>query len=143
MWPNPQETADLVTFTEEILNGKLHFSCSVLEISAFLKIAAQAFRAGDFLNIFFRFSGFQSHFLVNIFLSKKYVYTDLQQSFHRETMPLDNFYFEKVSIQNYKESDEISNYLKPVTAPVNKPLVLYVKRANLKWKICMVEKKGI
>ena len=24
MWPNPQET-DLVTFTEEILNGKLHF----------------------------------------------------------------------------------------------------------------------
>ena len=25
MWPNPQETADLVTFTGEILNGKLHF----------------------------------------------------------------------------------------------------------------------
>ena len=27
MWPNPHEaeTADLVTFTEEILNGKLHF----------------------------------------------------------------------------------------------------------------------
>ena len=23
MWPNPQETADLVTLTEEILNGKL------------------------------------------------------------------------------------------------------------------------
>ena len=29
MWPNTQETADLVTFTEEILNGKLNFSCSV------------------------------------------------------------------------------------------------------------------
>ena len=29
MWPNPQETADLVTFTEEILNGKLHFLCAV------------------------------------------------------------------------------------------------------------------
>ena len=29
MWPNPQETAYLVTFTEEILNGKLHFLCSV------------------------------------------------------------------------------------------------------------------
>ena len=28
MWPNPQETADLVTFTEEIRNGKLHFLCS-------------------------------------------------------------------------------------------------------------------
>ena len=26
MWPNPQqETTDFVTFTEEILNGKLHF----------------------------------------------------------------------------------------------------------------------
>ena len=29
MWPNPQENADLVTFTEEIVNGKLHFLCSV------------------------------------------------------------------------------------------------------------------
>ena len=28
MWPNPQETADLVTFTEKILYGKLHFLCS-------------------------------------------------------------------------------------------------------------------
>ena len=25
MWPNPQETGDLVTFTEEIFNGKVHF----------------------------------------------------------------------------------------------------------------------
>ena len=29
MWPNPQENADLVTFIEEIFNGKLHFLCSV------------------------------------------------------------------------------------------------------------------
>ena len=28
MWPNPQFPADLVTFTEEILNGKLHFLLS-------------------------------------------------------------------------------------------------------------------
>ena len=28
MRPNPQETADLVTFTEEILSGKLHVLCS-------------------------------------------------------------------------------------------------------------------
>ena len=27
MWPNPQKTVDLVTFTEEILNGRLHFLC--------------------------------------------------------------------------------------------------------------------
>ena len=30
MWPNPEETADLVTFYEEILNGKLHFLCSAV-----------------------------------------------------------------------------------------------------------------
>ena len=29
MWPNPQQTADLVTFTEAVLNGKLNFLCSV------------------------------------------------------------------------------------------------------------------
>ena len=27
--PNPQKTVDLVPFTEEILNGKIHFLCSV------------------------------------------------------------------------------------------------------------------
>ena len=38
MWPNPQETSDLVAFTEEILNGKLHFLCS----GYFLSITGQA-----------------------------------------------------------------------------------------------------
>ena len=33
MWPNPQETAELVTFTEEILNGNLHILCSVIYLS--------------------------------------------------------------------------------------------------------------
>ena len=28
MWPNLQETADLIFFAEEILNGKLYFLCS-------------------------------------------------------------------------------------------------------------------
>ena len=28
MWPNPQFRADLVIFTEEILNEKLYFLCS-------------------------------------------------------------------------------------------------------------------
>ena len=31
MLPNPQFPADLVTFTEEILNGKLHFLCSEMK----------------------------------------------------------------------------------------------------------------
>ena len=29
MLPNPQETADLVTFTEENLNGNLYILCSI------------------------------------------------------------------------------------------------------------------
>ena len=33
MWPNPRETADLVTFTEKISNGKLYFSWAVKEAS--------------------------------------------------------------------------------------------------------------
>ena len=32
MWPNPQKTADFVTFTEEILNEKLHFLCSMIQM---------------------------------------------------------------------------------------------------------------
>ena len=32
MCPNPQETADLITFTEEIHNRKLHF-CGVLQLT--------------------------------------------------------------------------------------------------------------
>ena len=36
MWPNLQETADLVTFTEEILNRKLHLLCSVKSINQIL-----------------------------------------------------------------------------------------------------------
>ena len=31
MWPNPQGTADLATFTEEIYNGKLPFFYAVNE----------------------------------------------------------------------------------------------------------------
>ena len=30
MWPNPQKTANLVAFTEEILKGKLQFLCGAL-----------------------------------------------------------------------------------------------------------------
>ena len=33
MLPNPQESADLVTITEEIRNGKLHFLCGERDYS--------------------------------------------------------------------------------------------------------------
>ena len=38
MWPNPLETPDFVAFTEEILNGKLHFLCSGISEWLFLKL---------------------------------------------------------------------------------------------------------
>ena len=38
MWPSPQETADLVTSTEEIHKGKLYF-CAVLVV--LLKVLTQ------------------------------------------------------------------------------------------------------
>ena len=37
MWPNPQYFANLVTFTEEILNGQLHF-CATHKENRRLKI---------------------------------------------------------------------------------------------------------
>ena len=53
MWLNPQEPADLVTFTREILKGKLHFLCSwnsdrtditSILISFWLLVTAASFR---------------------------------------------------------------------------------------------------
>ena len=29
MRPNPEKTANIVTFTKQVLNGKLHFLCSI------------------------------------------------------------------------------------------------------------------
>ena len=49
MWTHPQEAADLITFTEEILNGKLHFlfQCQIdrghfLRLSSWTKMIAEA-----------------------------------------------------------------------------------------------------
>ena len=40
MLPNPQFPADMVAFTEEILNGKLHYLCSVIT-NSFIKELSQ------------------------------------------------------------------------------------------------------
>ena len=45
MWPNPQETADLVTFTGEILSGKLYFLCSA-SIVTMRRVAIMYFQLG-------------------------------------------------------------------------------------------------
>ena len=41
MWPNPQEDADLVRFTEETLNGK--FPLNILETSGQIYVFLQLF----------------------------------------------------------------------------------------------------
>ena len=41
MRPNPQVTADLVTYTEEIMNGKLHLLCSV-RFKVFFKVKGRS-----------------------------------------------------------------------------------------------------
>ena len=45
MWPNPQENADLVIFTEDILNGKLHILRSDLVEKGNLKLAESIFNS--------------------------------------------------------------------------------------------------
>ena len=41
MRPNPQKIADLVTFTEEILNGKRNFLCSDSRITSLTILQSQ------------------------------------------------------------------------------------------------------
>ena len=51
MWPNPQKTADLVTFTEKILNGKLQ-CFSLMSCNSFEKNIAFATAKILFLEVF-------------------------------------------------------------------------------------------
>ena len=44
MYPNPQFAADLVTFTEEILNGKLHFLCSAMPCFQIMTLLQMAYK---------------------------------------------------------------------------------------------------
>ena len=50
MWPNPQKTSDLVTFTEEILNEKLPFLWSALETEKVEYLMYLQFRYTLFFN---------------------------------------------------------------------------------------------
>ena len=63
MWPNPQERADLVTFTAEIFNGKLHFLCSVRK-----RLLAGVLQKKLFLKTFTKFKG--KYLCCSLFLTK-------------------------------------------------------------------------
>ena len=49
MWPNPQKAAALVTLTEEILYGKLHFLCSASGTSNAWKMSKCGVISGPYL----------------------------------------------------------------------------------------------
>ena len=71
MWPNPQETADLVTFTEVILNGKLHFlwnvsilvGQNVVRLPAFLHFQMESWHQTVFWNVITRRLMTESYFM--------------------------------------------------------------------------------
>ena len=54
MWPKPQETEDLVTITEEILNEKFNFFCSAM---AKLTQAIRWQKPTSYLSVFDHFVG--------------------------------------------------------------------------------------
>ena len=86
MWPNPQETVDLVTFTEEILNGKRHFLCNVNVVmewylgpcqTSMMDLFAKMVRSQKPLNIFTKRP------ITDVWLCSKYVsanYNSLKQN---------------------------------------------------------------
>ena len=69
MWPYSQVTTDLVTFTEEILNGKLHFLCSVLLEELITKHIRKNENRALYLPNFSSFSGslvFRTEFVISL-----------------------------------------------------------------------------
>ena len=50
MWPNPQFSADLVTFTKEILNGKLHFFAVKVVLEVHFRAATKHLRLSFYKN---------------------------------------------------------------------------------------------
>ena len=108
MWPNPQESADLVKFTEETLDGKLHFLCN--ENFAIVRISGNT-PWWNSCRMFFRCLSFiilsktttknqfrqcnMSNFLVNLLTWNKFILT--QFSFIKHICEKDkiNYYFIK------------------------------------------------
>ena len=69
MWPNPQETADLVAFIEKILNGSLYFLCSEYSSNT-IKNNTTLFTLKNILDV-------QFSLLWNILLKYIYIYINV------------------------------------------------------------------
>ena len=98
MWSNPQFPADLVLFIEEILNGKLHFLCSVQYVKhqTLSDITAQKnkFSIKDFFNKcdqIHRKSRIYSHLLKKS-LKENFIFSTVHHKVHSiQTLSLKNY----------------------------------------------------
>ena len=61
MWPNPQKTANLVTFTEEILNGKVYHAVETLLRSRFVNQIDDTSYPADCVHIFAKNKPVEEH----------------------------------------------------------------------------------
>ena len=100
MWPNSQETADLVTFTEEILNGKLQFLCSVRTcatcVANFLRFS-WVIDLSTFAKLVFPRSNIQKQPFRGVL--EKRCSENMLQIYRRAPMP--KYDFNKVALQLY------------------------------------------
>ena len=93
MWPNPQFPADSVTFTEEIINGKLHFLYSGCRLKAryflvsFSKILRYFYRTPPWGCFCFIWDSLTLIFLANVSLLyvARYIFP-WSGRFHRNTI---------------------------------------------------------
>ena len=109
MWPHPQFLADLVTFTEEILNVKYHFLCSV-KFWEGSKYASDNLPARLFINFYY---------LLSPLLREKYPYSEFFWSL-----------FSPYSVQIWENTDqknsEYGHFSRCVWDNISSNLVKYI-----------------
>ena len=75
MWPNPEETVDLVTLAEEILNGKLDFLYSVclweFIVKNLFKFNTARVKQGSFIHLIIALM----YFFWSLFKEKGFLWT--------------------------------------------------------------------
>ena len=80
MWPNPKSPADLVTFTEEFLNGKFLFFVQWMFLQKSTII--DAWQVFKYTSGFNKFSSMKSEALKNYTLSK--TFSSIESNFYAE-----------------------------------------------------------
>ena len=129
MWPNPQKIADLVTFTEEILNRKLHFFVRCLS-SVVIIIPREEQKYYYFLTLF----GLGSCYFDGTFIG-----TDFQDflrisDWPRYLVPMKSYFFwHPWKLINTKIFQNL--FVSPNVIPVlAKKMLLFVNKCKIQFK---------